>query len=228
MYKRQQEGYLKVVRFLCENGSEINKNDNNLETPVTLAIANGHFEVLLCLAEHGADCKSPRLISGSSLISFAARMGHMNIVRYLFEEHEADLTYAVGTGTPLISASSGGHLEIVTYLASVGADLNVRHNEGGCSFSAIEYASFYGHNKIVRFLRDKGVFFRCANCLILGEGVDESTNLLKCAGCRWVRYCSKECQKVHWAFHKEGCKAAQRAKKEKTYLELSKMNLGPM
>ncbi|KAJ7290537.1 hypothetical protein C8J57DRAFT_1276084 [Mycena rebaudengoi] len=39
----------------------------------------------------------------------------------------------------------------------------------------------------------------CENCLV------RRTDLRRCAGCGHVRYCSKECQKVHWKEHKPHC-----------------------
>jgi hypothetical protein len=45
----------------------------------------------------------------------------------------------------------------------------------------------------------------------------ESCVLKSCSGCKQRRYCSAECQKVHWKGHKQRCKAmqAQRAAQEK-------------
>jgi hypothetical protein len=34
---------------------------------------------------------------------------------------------------------------------------------------------------------------------------------LLCGGCMAVRYCSRECQKVHWKAHRKACKELQAA-----------------
>ena len=39
-----------------------------------------------------------------------------------------------------------------------------------------------------------------------GEKRSGKTKLQKCSKCNSVRYCSKECQKTHWAIHKALCK----------------------
>ena len=44
----------------------------------------------------------------------------------------------------------------------------------------------------------------CANC----DVVANNTHLKKCAACKLVTYCSKECQKKHWPVHKTVCKSA--------------------
>jgi hypothetical protein len=38
----------------------------------------------------------------------------------------------------------------------------------------------------------------CANC-------SNIVNLKLCTGCRAVRYCSDNCQKIHWTQHKQSC-----------------------
>ena len=38
---------------------------------------------------------------------------------------------------------------------------------------------------------------KCAQCSNLGD--------LRCGKCKQVHYCSKECQKAHWATHKQTC-----------------------
>ncbi len=44
---------------------------------------------------------------------------------------------------------------------------------------------------------------KCAEC---GEKRSAKTKLQKCSRCNSVRYCSRECQKTHWAIHKAVCK----------------------
>lgn len=42
--------------------------------------------------------------------------------------------------------------------------------------------------------------FRCNNCHKKGD-----TKMKVCGGCKTIRYCSAECQKVHWKKHKPFC-----------------------
>ncbi len=43
-------------------------------------------------------------------------------------------------------------------------------------------------------------------------GSCEKPSLMKCAGCNVVRYCSKECQKHDWKYHRLACKRHANAK----------------
>ena len=40
--------------------------------------------------------------------------------------------------------------------------------------------------------------FRCEHCLTWG-------GVRKCAGCQYIGYCGRECQKAHWKTHKPDC-----------------------
>lgn len=46
-------------------------------------------------------------------------------------------------------------------------------------------------------------------CLCCGVGGEEGAPLAICNGCRYVRYCSPECQKEDWKAHQEFCRAKQ-------------------
>jgi hypothetical protein len=47
----------------------------------------------------------------------------------------------------------------------------------------------------------------CANCYIMESDMVEDQNLMKCAWCRQITYCSRECQRDHWKkAHKKQCK----------------------
>ncbi|KAJ7278374.1 hypothetical protein C8J57DRAFT_1306766 [Mycena rebaudengoi] len=47
----------------------------------------------------------------------------------------------------------------------------------------------------------------CTNCLRTRSG-DPTLKLLRCAKCKDVAYCSKECQSEHWPTHRECCNTA--------------------
>ncbi|KAF8137398.1 hypothetical protein EV363DRAFT_1394947 [Boletus edulis] len=51
----------------------------------------------------------------------------------------------------------------------------------------------------------------CANVNVEKQAICEKPGKLACSSCKLVSYCSKECQKAHWATHKSDCKDAIRS-----------------
>jgi ankyrin repeat protein len=93
----------------------------------------------------------------------------------------------------------------VKILIAHGANINQRDE---LNSSALEFAIFFGFSEIARYLRSHGAEHLCVGCGRIGEseGKEESADLKMCSRCRWVRYCSKECQKEHWPVHRPDCK----------------------
>lgn len=54
MFKSAEIGKLEVIKFLIENGFDINKKDDKGETPIFKSISNKCFGVSKYLFEHGA------------------------------------------------------------------------------------------------------------------------------------------------------------------------------
>ena len=66
----------------------------------------------------------------------------------------------------------------------------------------------------------ENVGMMCANC----DTMAKNLHFKKCAACKRVAYCSKECQKKHWRVHKTECKSAPMescSKKTKKAVSLS-------
>ena len=59
---------------------------------------------------------------------------------------------------------------------------------------------------------------RCHNCSEVDEAVplDQTMSLLKCGKCKSAYYCSKECQRADWKFHKKQCHAPDENEASKT------------
>jgi len=55
---------------------------------------------------------------------------------------------------------------------------------------------------------------RCKGCGKSNDDLEEGTKLLKCGKCKEMSYCSKECQKGHWAKHKATCKKPEKRQEE--------------
>ena len=60
---------------------------------------------------------------------------------------------------------------------------------------------------------------KCAEC---GEKRSAKTKLQKCSRCNSVRYCSRECQKTHWAIHKAVCKEI--AERQQAIADAARLN----
>lgn len=64
---------------------------------------------------------------------------------------------------------------------------------------------------------------RCGKC----HQKKHYKDLLTCSGCKIVQYCSRECQKLDWPKHKEGCKKLQ-ASFTKSIQSFEKMKNSPV
>ena len=104
---------------------------------------------------------APAYMEGTPLITIAARAGSLNVLRYLISAG-ADVNARTPAGeTPLMLAayfyeggwlSGGKHEEAVRLLIAHKADLeNERYH-----YTALAYAAYKGHERIVQFLLDRG------------------------------------------------------------------------
>ena len=59
-------------------------------------------------------------------------------------------------------AARKGHLEIVKWLIGVGADVNIKDNDGD---TALNLAALYGHLETLKFLIDYGAEIDKEDCL---------------------------------------------------------------
>ena len=167
-----EKGHLEIVRLLVEAGADKDKAKNSGETPLLvneiasvsvvhgsgetplyIASANGHLEVVRLLVEKGADMDKGR-DNGLTPLLAACYAGHLEIVRLLVEAG-ADKDKVKNDGcTPLLVASITGHLEIVRLLIEAGADKD-KADTTDC-WTPLYIASYKGHLEIVRLLVDAG------------------------------------------------------------------------
>ncbi|KAJ7675935.1 ankyrin repeat-containing domain protein [Mycena polygramma] len=136
-------GYVEGVRFLCENGADVNTVGAG-NSALQYAVWNGHVDVVRFLLENGAEVST---VGGEDL-QLAAQDGYADIVRLLLEQNAA----GEDVGSALQAAAREGHVSTVGVLLDHGADVNGVGEFG----SALQCAASAGHVDVVRILLDRG------------------------------------------------------------------------
>ncbi len=111
---------------------------------------------------------STKYIGATSLI-MACRNGHFEVVEYIIESCSGSLEQSglvnfegenIEGAPPLWCASAAGHLRIVKYLVSKGANVNSTTKSNS---TALRAACFDGHIEIVRYLVENNADIEVAN-----------------------------------------------------------------
>merc|ERR1712151_288429 len=153
-----------VVRFLIEDGADLDRGTENKLSPLISATMSGHAEAVRVLLDAGANKNGAKDDGGTALFSASCR-GHTEIVRMLCE-HGADVDKACLDGeSNLMTAAEKGHMEIVELLVEHGA--NIKKRSGGRT--ALTAADEAGQLEVEEYLKDK----------LRERGEDEG------AGCSW-------------------------------------------
>lgn len=152
-------GYTECARILLDAGADLNSIDNNEYTPSSLAVFNGHVHVLALFLDRGAsmdiilaDGDTPlRLaarmgfedlvtlllarnaavdgVRGGSPLKWAARAGHLQIVRQLLEAG-VDPNFLHFGQAPLHWAAHMGHEHVAALLLERGATADLPDTHG--------------------------------------------------------------------------------------------------
>lgn len=98
-------------------------------------------------------------------INTAAHMGNINRVKELLDEDPTlanrvsdNITYYLGSGTPLSNAAAKGQIEIVKLLLEYGADPNLPEEGIAPQGKALYSAVYGGHHEVARLLLEKGAY----------------------------------------------------------------------
>ena len=178
LMKAAGQGHIEVVRFLVEQGADLNIRNSQGQNALMFAAAGGHLAMVIFLLDSGGYTSERRDPIGYSYnhgpktsLMWAAYNGHLDVVNLLIE-------YAKIVGDSFVynfSASLGwaayrGHLDVVNLLLEYGVELNPRPALGkkrGSGTTALMLAAYGGQLEVVRFLLEKGadIHVRTANWL---------------------------------------------------------------
>ena len=141
-----------VSAILAEDPYRVTRRQEAKVTPLHLAAAEGHAEVveLLLRASAAPDAKD---YGGSTPLHAAARGGHLETARALLA-HDARPSPMNDAGdTPLHEAARGGHHEVARLLLDHAADPNAR---GQCGGTPLHVAAGAGQRDVAELLLRRG------------------------------------------------------------------------
>eukprot|EP00919_Chromeraceae_sp_WS-2016_P019066 GHVR01045430.1.p1 GENE.GHVR01045430.1~~GHVR01045430.1.p1 ORF type:complete len:110 (-),score=17.58 GHVR01045430.1:89-418(-) len=80
---------MNVIKWLHENGADLEKKDNDGYTALCMASQEGHLDVVKWLIQKGASVNTTNN-EGTTPLIFASGKGHVNVIK-LLHENGADL-----------------------------------------------------------------------------------------------------------------------------------------
>jgi uncharacterized protein len=157
-------GDLDKVRALIDEGAAIDAQSERGETPLILAVLEGHAAVAELLITNGADVMA-RNERGLTPLHAAAYSGSAEMAQLLLDHGAAleDRTNVSG-GTPLIVAAEENHVAVAELLIARGADLSIPDRDG---FTPLTQAWAKNRTEMVRLLKRHGA--TCQPVEILGS-----------------------------------------------------------
>ena len=114
------------------------------------AASNGNIEIVKLFIENGGNVNKKNVIENITLLYYACRYGHLEIVQFLLN-NKADTSIKSMAYCPLYIASRYGHYEIVTALLENGANIDLND-----PCTALYVAASYNNIEVVKVLIHNG------------------------------------------------------------------------
>lgn len=130
LHKAAYMGDKMLVRWLIEDGADMEAVDNRAQTALHYAAKGGHGQVVQLLLDNGADIEAKGRNDWAA-IHHAAGEGHGQVVRLLLENGAGIDAGSDRQLTALHHAARCGHEQVVQLLLRNGADIEAKTAEDG-------------------------------------------------------------------------------------------------
>ncbi|XP_041461535.1 ankyrin-1-like [Lytechinus variegatus] len=150
LYAAAQFGHLDIVKFFISKGADVNRENDKGMIPLHGAASRGHIKVIMYLLKRGSDVHKG-LAKDWAPIHSAIAYGQLEAVENLLNyeaKHDRCRTKRL-----LHTGAKFGHLDLVKFLISKGADINEIDEDG---MIPLHHAAYGGHLKVMECLIQQG------------------------------------------------------------------------
>ena len=140
-----RNGYVDVLKsLLTYKRYFINAVDGDQYTLLHLACLKGHLGIVEILLKLNIDV-SLKQDDGLNACHIAAKEGHLQILQMLLNNNQSFLDETgFYNSTPLYLAAWRGHLDVVKYLLTMGANVRTKVKDGGTAYHKASYEGYLG------------------------------------------------------------------------------------
>lgn len=142
-----------IVQTLVDNDADVNLNDDTGTNALYYVAGEGHLDFLQMFISRGRGLVNSTSNYGRTPLHIAAENGHVDVVRWLVENTDADINHHANKFniTPLYLAAKGGHVDVVKCLLDEGADFTIE----SVNKTPLTVAREFGHQEVEDLLREK-------------------------------------------------------------------------
>ncbi|MDR1261457.1 MAG: ankyrin repeat domain-containing protein [Rickettsiales bacterium] len=126
-----KNGNIEKVKYLVNEGADVDTRDQNCNTPLHLAAYNGHTDTVEALLNAEGINVNAKDNNGATPLHSAIKNNRIDVVEVLLRAEGININEDDYSGsTPLHWAVYGGNVDIVKALLDKGASINVVNGDG--------------------------------------------------------------------------------------------------
>ena len=156
-----EQGNVELVKQLLNKDVDVNGcYEESITSPLHVAAANDHLEVVKELLMKGASVDLPNKHGWTALMQ-AAFHGHSSIVAQLICNHADVNKQSLLGASPIHLAAAGGHLKVCQQLVKAGCKRLPIENctpDISYEFTPLMCAAQYGNDDVIKYLLDEDCF----------------------------------------------------------------------